>query len=219
MAERGAMKGEVSGERLLQVAAHLFRQRGYLATNVREIARAANMKSGSIYYHYPSKEALLEAVMNRAIFELTAAVQSALSALPAPAAFRDRLHAAVAAHLKAIHEYGDFVIASRQSIDMLPEGARSQHLRLRRQYAEVWTEMFEEGRRSGEVRAKLDTFPVQMFIFGALNWTSEWLDPKRLSYEQTSKLLTDFALSGVAVESPAKTAAATSHRRARRSAR
>ena len=60
MAERVGTKAEISGERLLQVAAHLFRQRGYLATNVREIARAANMKSGSIYYHYPSKEALLD---------------------------------------------------------------------------------------------------------------------------------------------------------------
>src|SRR5215468_1234411 len=109
MAERVGMKGEVSGERLLQVAAHLFRQRGYLATNVREIARAANMKSGSIYYHYPSKEALLEAVMDRAISALTEAVKAALAALPAKTVFRDRLRVAIDAHLKAIHEYGDFI--------------------------------------------------------------------------------------------------------------
>ena len=198
MRERVAMKGELSGERLLQVAAHLFRQRGYLATNVREIARAANMKSGSIYYHYPSKEALLEAVMNRAILEVTSAVKSALEGLPADTPFRDRIRAAMTAHLAAIHEYGDFVIASRQSIDMLPEQARKQHLRLRREYGDIWRELLEQGQQAREVRADLDMLPIQMFIFGALNWTSEWLDPKRRSFERTSELLTDFALWGLA---------------------
>src|SRR5262249_33503858 len=179
MAERVGMKGEISGERLLQVAAHLFRQRGYLATNVREIARAANMKSGSIYYHYPSKEALLEAVMNRAILALTAAVRAALYGLAPQTPFRDRLRVAMNAHLKAIHEYGDFIIASRQSLDVLPADRRKEHLRLRRQYAEIWRSLLEEGQANGEVRAGLDVVPIQMFIFGALNWTSEWLDPKR----------------------------------------
>lgn len=191
------MKGEISGERLLQVAAHLFRQRGYLATNVREIARAANMKSGSIYYHYPSKEALLDAVMNRAIAALTGAVQTALADLPAKTAFRDRLRVAIDAHLKAIHEYGDFIIASRQSLEMLPEKERKEHLKLRRQYAGIWRDLLQAGQASGEVRAGLDVVPVQMFIFGALNWTSEWLDPKRRSYERTGEILTEFALEGL----------------------
>jgi len=191
------MKGELSGERLLQVAAHLFRQRGYLATNVREIARAANMKSGSIYYHYPSKEALLEAVMNRAILALTEAVQTALGALSEKTPFRARLRVAVDAHLKAIHEYGDFVIASRQSLEMLPEKERKEHLKLRRQYAEIWRDLLQQGQASGAVRAGLDIVPVQMFIFGALNWTSEWLDPKRRTYERTAELLTEFALQGL----------------------
>jgi len=192
------MKGEISGERLLQVAAHLFRQRGYLATNVREIARAANMKSGSIYYHYPSKEALLEAVMNRAILALTQAVKTALEDLPPDTSFRARLRVAIDAHLKAIHEYGDFIIASRQSLEMLPESERKEHLRLRRQYADIWRELLAGGQASGAVRPDLDIVPVQMFIFGALNWTSEWLDPKRRSYERTSELLTEFALDGLA---------------------
>lgn len=198
MAERAAMKGEISGERLLQVAAHLFRQRGYLATNVREIARAANMKSGSIYYHYPSKEALLEAVMNRAILALTEAVKKALEVLPPDTSFRERLRVAIDAHLKAIHEYGDFIIASRQSLEMLPESERKEHLRLRRQYADIWRELLAAGQASGAVRSDLDIVPVQMFIFGALNWTSEWLDPKRRSYERTSELLAEFALDGLA---------------------
>ena len=48
--QRVKLKREISKERVLEVAARLFREKGYLATGTREIAEAANMKSGSLYY-------------------------------------------------------------------------------------------------------------------------------------------------------------------------
>ena len=48
---------------LLQSAALLFRQNGYDATTTRQIATAAGMQSGSPFYHFKTKDALLYAVM------------------------------------------------------------------------------------------------------------------------------------------------------------
>ena len=49
-------------QQLLDVAARLFRERGYHVTSMRDIAREVGMLSGSIYYHFPSKEEMLLAV-------------------------------------------------------------------------------------------------------------------------------------------------------------
>lgn len=48
---------------ILQVAAGLFRHRGYERTSVRQIADALGIKSGSLFYHLASKEEILVAVI------------------------------------------------------------------------------------------------------------------------------------------------------------
>jgi AcrR family transcriptional regulator len=194
--EKAAAKGELSSERVLEVAARLFREKGYLATSVREIGNAAEMKAGSLYYHYPSKESLLEAVVTQAITGLTQAVQSALEG-SAGAPFRERLRVAIEAHLRSIHEHGDFAITSREAMDMLPEDSRKRHLALRTQYGNLWQALFEDAKAKGEVKNDLDIVPVQMLILGALNWTSEWLDPKRRSIQRASTIMTELVLDGM----------------------
>lgn len=54
-------------ERLLEAAVELFGQKGYSATSVGEIEAAAGLapRSGALYKHFPSKRALLEAVLDR----------------------------------------------------------------------------------------------------------------------------------------------------------
>jgi TetR/AcrR family transcriptional regulator, transcriptional repressor for nem operon len=49
--------------RLLQTAAELFWQQGYTATGVAQILKAAEAKSGSLYYFFPTKEDLLAGVL------------------------------------------------------------------------------------------------------------------------------------------------------------
>lgn len=52
-----------SRQRLLNAALHEFRSRGYAATTVDDLCRAAGVGKGSFFHHFPSKEALaLEAV-------------------------------------------------------------------------------------------------------------------------------------------------------------
>ena len=63
----------------LDAAATLFRRQGFAATTVRQIAKAAGMLPGSLHYRYPSKEALLLALMERAIERSMAAVREAVA--------------------------------------------------------------------------------------------------------------------------------------------
>lgn len=52
-------------DKLLDVAMRLFHEQGYAATGVSTILREAGVNSGSLYYFFPSKEALLEGVLDR----------------------------------------------------------------------------------------------------------------------------------------------------------
>ena len=58
-------------QRVLEQAAWLFLQHGYRETTLRDIAAAAGMKAGSIYYHFDSKEQLLAAVLDTGIERIT----------------------------------------------------------------------------------------------------------------------------------------------------
>ncbi|MGH7917667.1 MAG: helix-turn-helix domain-containing protein, partial [Candidatus Binataceae bacterium] len=63
---------------LLDAAARLFRERGYHATSMRDIAKAVGMLSGSIYYHFDSKEEMLVAVYEEGARRFSEAVDSAV---------------------------------------------------------------------------------------------------------------------------------------------
>lgn len=58
-------EGEGTRERLVETARRLFHENGYSATGVSAILKAANVRSGSFYYFFEAKEALLVAVLER----------------------------------------------------------------------------------------------------------------------------------------------------------
>ena len=71
--------GNRRGE-LLRGAARLFRRKGFNATSTRDIAAAVGMQSGSPFYHFKSKGALLYAVMEEGMRSAIARQQQALQA-------------------------------------------------------------------------------------------------------------------------------------------
>ena len=52
-------------ERLVEIARRLFHEHGYTATGIAQILDAADARSGSLYYFFPTKEDLLLAVLQK----------------------------------------------------------------------------------------------------------------------------------------------------------
>ena len=67
-------------QELLTAAARLFRNQGFNATSTRDIAAAVGMHSGSPFYHFKSKDALLLAVMQEGMHAAIARQTMALQA-------------------------------------------------------------------------------------------------------------------------------------------
>lgn len=59
---RSAVQASTPRERLARAAATLFHQRGVRKTTLADIAQAAAVPLGNVYYHFRTKDALIEAV-------------------------------------------------------------------------------------------------------------------------------------------------------------
>jgi AcrR family transcriptional regulator len=57
-------------EIILKQAAHLFREKGYPAANLRELARRAGIQGGSIYHHFASKQEILFQLMDQTMSDM-----------------------------------------------------------------------------------------------------------------------------------------------------
>ena len=60
-------KGERTAERVLDAAEALFAQRGYAGTTLRDVAAKVGLRTPSLYNHFPNKESLYAAVLERGI--------------------------------------------------------------------------------------------------------------------------------------------------------
>ncbi len=67
-----------TSDRVLDVALASFGTRGYEASSLDAIAAELGVRKQTILYYFPSKEALLEAVIDRSAAELSAALEDAL---------------------------------------------------------------------------------------------------------------------------------------------
>ena len=60
-------KGERTAERILDAAEALFAERGYAGTTLRDVATEVGLRTPSLYNHFPSKDSLYAAVLERGI--------------------------------------------------------------------------------------------------------------------------------------------------------
>lgn len=78
-------KGEKRKQELLKIAYSLIISKGYEETSIDEIIAKAQIAKGTFYYHFKSKEEMLEALINMMITEQTERAKQVLSSpLPIP---------------------------------------------------------------------------------------------------------------------------------------
>ncbi|MCW5656873.1 MAG: TetR/AcrR family transcriptional regulator [Burkholderiaceae bacterium] len=187
-------------ERILLEAARLFRHHGYAATTLREVADAAGIKAGSIYYHFESKDQILGEVLDKGIVGVAEAVRQRLAALPADASSRLKLAAAIEGHLWGLLHHGDFTSANIRIYGQIPAAAKNRHRRIRREYTDLWDTLIDDALRHDELRPDVSATIVRLFVIGALNWTVEWYNPQKGSFEDFVKQITTIVFDGTFVK-------------------
>jgi len=181
----------------LNAAAKLFRKQGYAATTLRQIGDAMGIQAGSIYYHFKSKEQILDKVLDAGIRVVLEEVRKRVDVLPADASCRERIEAAIEGHLVALLQHGDFTSANIRTYGQLPVGPRRRNGAIRAVYASYWDELLEDGRKRGELRGDINLAVLRPFVIGALNWTGEWIDPERGSLKKVIQQIASIVFDGI----------------------
>ena len=165
--------------RILDAGASAFRRDGYAAVKLKDIATLAGLQAGSLYYHFRSKEKIVEEVLELGVDGVSRATREAVDALGPGADPMARLRAAIAAHLKFVLTESDYAVANIRILSQVPRHVRQRHLERQRRYGAFWRALFENAAKTGKLRRDLDLSVVRMLTLGALNWSVEWYDGTR----------------------------------------
>ena len=156
---------------LLDAAARLFARHGYAAASMRDIAVEAGMLSGSLYYHFPSKDELLLAVYAAGVQALEDACAPALAREADP---WQRLESLCRAHLETVLRDSDYAqVLIRVIPDDIPKIA--EQLRALRGNHE---RHFRDAIADLPLPPGTDRRSLRLMLIGALNWAPFWFNPQ-----------------------------------------
>jgi len=192
-----ASKFDRSHDEIMKAAARLFRDKGYAASTLRDIAAAAGMKAGSLYYHFDSKEEILDAILDAGVRQVHDSVQAVIR----EGKEADRLavvSAAARTHLTVLLARSEFTSVNMRIFGLLPAEIRARHLPLRRAYTRLWEKLLRDAQRAGRLRADIEIKPLRRFLLAALNSTVEWFDPEREDVDAVAERCTGLILRGIA---------------------
>lgn len=181
-------KAAAARQEILSVAARKMRQVGYAEMSLRDLAAEVGMKAGSLYYHFPSKDALATEVMRLGVEMVQQAVRAALQDC-ADAPPRDRVIVALRVHLDTLLSASDFSSAHIRCYPFVPETVRAELTAVRRAYDRDWNDLIAAW--LGEPPDAARVRDMRHALLGALNWSLEWFDPARDSVEAYVASLTE----------------------------
>ena len=151
--------------RILDAALQVFSRRGYRDTSVDEIAGASGTSKGGVYFHFPNKEAIFLALLDRTAARLRERIESALAAQEDPVA---RADAALLAMLRTFAKHR--ALARLFMVEAMGAG-RELHRRMaeiRGEFAAIIQRQLDEAVRQ-EIIKPIDTAVAARAWFGALN--------------------------------------------------
>lgn len=184
-----------SKELIFQAAAKLFREKGYAATSMRELALHVGLEASSLYNHIKSKEEILQEICLRNAGKFTNGMKviqenSNLNSL-------QQLEEIIRLHVRIASEDISSVTVFNDEWKHLNEPVLSDFLKQRKQYEKAVKAIIQEGIEMGLLK-KVD-IEVALFSFlTSLRWIHYKFSKGRISSERLTENLKNILIFGLA---------------------
>ncbi|MEM6345337.1 MAG: TetR/AcrR family transcriptional regulator [Bacteroidota bacterium] len=155
---------------LMQKAANLFRKKGYAATSIRDIAKAMEMKSPSLYNHIKSKEEILQ-VLLLSMAELY--VKGMDDVMQSPLNPIKKLERVIADHIRITIEHTNAVSLIPSDWVHLDEASRTKFLQMRDRYDKDFRSILQACIEEDYIEA-VDVEIATFSILSTLRWLFSW---------------------------------------------
>lgn len=177
---------------MIEAALRLFRERGYEATTVEQIAEAADVAKGTFFNYFETKEAILPALVEWRLQALETALEPGQGAPASPTA---RIHLAL--RLVAEDPLADPTLARQILPAMMRQGQLPEH-RPGRALNQLLSELVQQAQAAGEIRSDIDASLIACVIMAAFfQQVMLWRSESR-SLPQALDQTMDMILNGIA---------------------
>ena len=178
-------------QEIVKVAAEVFREKGYDAATLNDIAEKLDTDRASLYYYVGSKEELLHEIVREVIHENVATAERVAKS---EGTCRDKIEALIyemmtsfERNYPAMYVYvEDLARISRED----SEWARDV-IKATRRFEAIVVDILKRGQASGHFRCDLPTDISALALFGMVNWTHQWYQPG--ARRDARKIATTFA--------------------------
>lgn len=193
-----ALTEKTKKEKILEAAAVLFRDKGYPATSMRDLAQAVDLQASSLYNHIQSKQEILREIC---FFNASRFLEGIRQIEQAHASPADRLRALINLHIDIAMQDMTSITAFNDEWRHLEEPHLSDFKRLRREYENRFKAILVDG-MAQNVFQRLDPQLTLNTVLSSVRWVHEWRQPgKKQSLEAVRLTLSELLLKGLLVAS------------------
>jgi TetR/AcrR family transcriptional regulator, cholesterol catabolism regulator len=183
-------------DQILEVAAQIFRQKGFHAASMQEIAEAVNLRKASLYHHVSGKQEILLELLNQAMDNLIESTQNLFSQNKPPEA---RLIEAIHQYLEALVTHPDLanvLLLEYRSLDL---DLQSRHKPRRDHFEKLWRDLIQEGIDTG-IFYQMDASIAAKTLLGSMHWAITWYrQDGPLDIHQISNVYSNLLLKGLLI--------------------
>ncbi|WP_434002302.1 TetR/AcrR family transcriptional regulator [Endozoicomonas sp.] len=178
----------------VDAAAAVFAEKGYHAAGTIDIAERLNIKQGSLYYYFRSKEAALEAVCLEGIRHQISYLQSVMDG---ENSFAEAIQKLVIYTLSSLEERSDYMIVFDRHRQVIPLEKRGNIRDQSNTYHKLLEDMFEQACQKGELKPGQDIHISVRAFTGLLSSASSWYQMKQsIDLKVVAKQYSDVFLFG-----------------------
>ncbi len=180
---------------ILEAAAELFRDRGYVATSMRDLAEAVNLKASSLYNHISGKEEILKTICFQNARRFLAGMKDIESQAISNT---DKVRALIHLHIQIATEDFTSITAFNDEWRHLSEKELEKFIELRRDYEQRFKAIIKQGILAGEFTDLEPTIALYTVI-SAVRWIYDWYKPgKPINLNQLEEQVVAILLKGIA---------------------
>jgi AcrR family transcriptional regulator len=194
---------ELEGERMstprtkeiIAAAAKLFKEKGYHATTIQDVADEVGMLKGSLYYHIKSKEELLYLVTKEPIRELIERQKKLMESDLSP---QQKIVEFIRSHLKAFDANYPHMFVFLQERASLAKPVQAEVAGNDFRYGALLEAILRQGVDGGHFQRELDLKMMAFSILGMCNWMFKWYSKGgRLTIGEIAHNMAEIVLNGI----------------------
>lgn len=175
----GSADYKIKRDEIVKVAATLFKEKGYKATTLSDIAKRASLDRATVYYYIGSKDELFKEAV-KGVLDSNIAEAERLLRLPTMGT-REKLERLVERLMISYEENYPhlYVYIQEEMYEVVDEPTpwAKQMVRQTRRFENVVTTLLQQGVDEGLFREDVSVRLAANAIFGMFNWTHRWFKP------------------------------------------